>query len=305
MRDRQRDSGGRAPVPGAGAHDRGSRARGSLGRCRGALLLALASRRGVRRAGAALRPGFGPLGWDSRVAQAFVDWRTPERSRLFWALTLLGNDSLLAALSFSTVLLLFVWGRRGRAALVAGGLLVAWGVSEGAKSHRRSGAAAGGGERSSICPARTACPRGTPSRRWCSWGCLRSGLERLGRRSRPGGAGGPRGRRRRMGRVRGHYRRCSGGGLVAGLACLPGRPLAVGRSWRLVLWAALGWSCFLGVVRPGGPGPAFAEDPARQGLHRRVAAFLTRRPAASSAVRVAAVVVRGGAVRRRCRPEQD
>jgi membrane-associated phospholipid phosphatase len=73
-------------------------------------------------------------GWDRRVTQAFVDWRTPGRSRLFWTITLIGNNPLLAALSFSTVLLLAVWGRRGHAALVAVGLLVSWGISEGVKA---------------------------------------------------------------------------------------------------------------------------------------------------------------------------
>jgi membrane-associated phospholipid phosphatase len=79
-------------------------------------------------------PDSGLSGWDRRVAQAFMDWRTAGRSYLFWTVTLVGNDSLLAALSFSTVLLLFVWGRRGQAALVAVGLLAAWGISEGAKA---------------------------------------------------------------------------------------------------------------------------------------------------------------------------
>jgi undecaprenyl-diphosphatase len=79
-------------------------------------------------------PGSALSGWDRRLTQAFMGWRTTGRSHFFWALTLIGNDSVLAALSFSTVLLLFVWGRRGRAALIAGGLLGAWGISEGAKA---------------------------------------------------------------------------------------------------------------------------------------------------------------------------
>jgi len=72
--------------------------------------------------------------WDRGVTKAFVDWRTPGRSELFWVLTLIGNYSLLATLCFSAVLLLFVWGRRGRAALVAVGMLVGWGISEAAKA---------------------------------------------------------------------------------------------------------------------------------------------------------------------------
>ena len=71
---------------------------------------------------------------DRRVAAAFEAWRTDGRSHLFWLATLLGNYSLLAALSFSSVLLLAVWGRRARALLVAVGLLGAWGISEAAKA---------------------------------------------------------------------------------------------------------------------------------------------------------------------------
>ena len=41
---------------------------------------------------------------------------------------------MLAALGFSAVLLLAVWGRRARAALVAVGLLIGWGISEVAKA---------------------------------------------------------------------------------------------------------------------------------------------------------------------------
>jgi undecaprenyl-diphosphatase len=72
--------------------------------------------------------------WDARVTAAFVGWRTPGRSHLFWAMTLIGNDQVLAALSASAVILLAVWGRRAWAGLVAVGLLVGWGISEAAKT---------------------------------------------------------------------------------------------------------------------------------------------------------------------------
>jgi len=72
--------------------------------------------------------------WDRGVTRAFVDWRTPGRSELFWVLTLIGNYSMLATLCLSAVLLLFVWGRRGRAGLVAVGMLVGGGISEAAKA---------------------------------------------------------------------------------------------------------------------------------------------------------------------------
>ena len=71
--------------------------------------------------------------WDRRIADAFIAWRSPGRSHLFWGLTLIGNITVLAALSFSAILLFAVWGRRARAALVAGGLLIGWGISEVAK----------------------------------------------------------------------------------------------------------------------------------------------------------------------------
>jgi undecaprenyl-diphosphatase len=72
--------------------------------------------------------------WDRRVSEAFIAWRTPMRSQVFWAVTLLGDAPVLAALSFSAVLLLATWGRRARAALVAVGMLIGWGLSETAKA---------------------------------------------------------------------------------------------------------------------------------------------------------------------------
>ena len=83
---------------------------------------------------AASGPGSPLSAWDGRVNDAFMVWRTPGRSRLFWAATLIGNNQVLAALSFSAVVLFVAWGRRGRAALVAVGLLVGWGISEAAKA---------------------------------------------------------------------------------------------------------------------------------------------------------------------------
>lgn len=71
--------------------------------------------------------------WDRRVSDAFIAWRTGGRNWFFWAITLLGNVGVLAAFSVSAVVLLVVWGKRARAILVAGGLLVGWGISEAAK----------------------------------------------------------------------------------------------------------------------------------------------------------------------------
>jgi membrane-associated phospholipid phosphatase len=79
-------------------------------------------------------PGSALAGWDGRVNDAFMAWRTPGRSRLFWLATLLGDTPVFAALSFSTVVLFAAWGRRGRAAAVAVALLIGWGISEGAKA---------------------------------------------------------------------------------------------------------------------------------------------------------------------------
>jgi undecaprenyl-diphosphatase len=72
--------------------------------------------------------------WDRQVSDAFIAWRTPARSHFFWAVTLLGNAPVLAALASSAVLLLAVWGRRGRATLVAAGMLIGWALSEAAKA---------------------------------------------------------------------------------------------------------------------------------------------------------------------------
>jgi membrane-associated phospholipid phosphatase len=83
---------------------------------------------------AASGPGSAIAAWDQRIAGAFTAWRSPGRSHLFWAMTLIGNTPVLAALSVSTVVLFSVWGRRALAALVALGLLLGWGISEGAKA---------------------------------------------------------------------------------------------------------------------------------------------------------------------------
>ena len=71
--------------------------------------------------------------WDRRVSDAFIAWRTSGRSQFFWAVTLLGNVAVLAALSVSAVVLLALWGERARAALVAGGMAIGWGISQAAK----------------------------------------------------------------------------------------------------------------------------------------------------------------------------
>jgi membrane-associated phospholipid phosphatase len=80
------------------------------------------------------RPNSALSAWDARVGEAFAGWRTSGRSHLFWALTLIGNDAVLAALSVAAVVLLAAWGRRARAALVGVGLLLGWGISEAAKA---------------------------------------------------------------------------------------------------------------------------------------------------------------------------
>jgi undecaprenyl-diphosphatase len=79
-------------------------------------------------------PGSALAAWDQRIANGFMAWRAPGRSHLFWAMTLIGDTPVLAALSFSTVVLFAVWGRRAQAVLVAVGLLIGWGISEGAKA---------------------------------------------------------------------------------------------------------------------------------------------------------------------------
>jgi membrane-associated phospholipid phosphatase len=72
-------------------------------------------------------------GWDGRVTDAFVAWRTPGWSRAFWVFTLLGNLPVMSAVAGSAVVLLATWGKRAPAALVAGGLLVAEGITSLAK----------------------------------------------------------------------------------------------------------------------------------------------------------------------------
>jgi membrane-associated phospholipid phosphatase len=71
--------------------------------------------------------------WDRRVLDAFIAWRTSGRSQFFWLVTLLGNVAVLAALSVSAVVLLALWGKRARALLVAGGMAIGWAISEAAK----------------------------------------------------------------------------------------------------------------------------------------------------------------------------
>jgi undecaprenyl-diphosphatase len=73
-------------------------------------------------------------GWDERVTDAFVAWRSPGWSRAFWTFTLLGESSTMAALAGSATVLLAAWGRRTHAAMMGGGMIVAIGVSEVAKA---------------------------------------------------------------------------------------------------------------------------------------------------------------------------
>jgi undecaprenyl-diphosphatase len=66
--------------------------------------------------------------WDGRITEAVVTWRSPSWSRAFWVFTLSGDTRILVALSALVVLPLVAWGRRARATIVAGGLLVTWGL---------------------------------------------------------------------------------------------------------------------------------------------------------------------------------
>ena len=72
-------------------------------------------------------------GWDGRVTGSFVSWRSPGRDRFFWLATLLGDDPLMAAFAAVFVFALALWGLRARAAVIAGGLAVSWGVMHAAK----------------------------------------------------------------------------------------------------------------------------------------------------------------------------
>jgi membrane-associated phospholipid phosphatase len=82
---------------------------------------------------AASGPDSALAAWDRRIADAFIAWRSPGRSHLFWDFTLIGNTPVLAALSLSAALLFTVWGRRAQAALIVVGLSIGWGISEAAK----------------------------------------------------------------------------------------------------------------------------------------------------------------------------
>ena len=61
-------------------------------------------------------------GWDGRVTEAFVAFRSPLRNRVFWGATLLGNTPLLGAYVGGSVILLAAWGKWGAAVLFAAGV---------------------------------------------------------------------------------------------------------------------------------------------------------------------------------------
>jgi undecaprenyl-diphosphatase len=87
-----------------------------------ALLIAFIAIAWTAKAGTAV------AAWDARMSEAVLGWRSPGWSRALWVFTLLGNTQLLVALGALVVGLLVVWGRRARAAVVACGLLVTWGL---------------------------------------------------------------------------------------------------------------------------------------------------------------------------------
>lgn len=273
MRIRPRDR-GRAPGTAGPRGDRGGRSAVAVA------LVLLALGLVVVFVGLALSsgPDSSLSAWDRRVTQAFMDWRTTGRSHLFWALTLIGNDSLLAVFSVSTVVLLIAWGRRGRAALVTAGLLVAWAISEMAK-------AIVGRVRPPADEALIALPRSDslPSGHalttlvflgllaFLAWGAWRG----VGRRGTPAA------------RRTGAWAATAAAVVAAAVAGMIG----VSRVYLGVHWLSdiLGGWClagawlvvFLGVIRPWW---------ARGGREGPIGGFLTRSPAAPPAVRAAAVL---------------
>lgn len=73
-------------------------------------------------------------GWDQQVADAFAVRRSPERSWAFWILTLIGDDSLMAPLVGGLVVLVGAWGRRARAAVIGGAMVISWVIMHLTKS---------------------------------------------------------------------------------------------------------------------------------------------------------------------------
>jgi membrane-associated phospholipid phosphatase len=82
----------------------------------------------------AVKTGSSLAGWDERMTNAFVARRTPGWSRAFWAFTLLGDSPIMGALAGSATVLLAAWGKRTAAAIVGGGVLVAFGAAEAGKA---------------------------------------------------------------------------------------------------------------------------------------------------------------------------
>jgi len=80
-------------------------------------------------AGAVPAPG----DWDESLTRAVLARRGPGWDRCFWAFTVLGDVPVLAALGSSATIVLAVWGRRAEAAVMGGGMLVAYGAMQLAK----------------------------------------------------------------------------------------------------------------------------------------------------------------------------
>lgn len=74
-------------------------------------------------------PGSELASWDGRATEALLARRSGLWNWVLWAITLVGNAPMLGVLTATSAIALVVWGRRAQAALMAGGMLVAQGIS--------------------------------------------------------------------------------------------------------------------------------------------------------------------------------